>query len=54
MKDNNKYTTNRNNRPSLKTCRECGAYGQPNQVCKYWAYNNITKWACCHPRTKKD
>ena len=55
MKDaNNKYTTNRDNKPNLKKCEGCGAYGQPNRTCKYWSYDVLTEWACCHPKAKKE
>ena len=50
---NNKYTTDRTNKPNLKKCESCGSYGQPNRTCKYWAYDILTEWSCCHPQVKK-
>lgn len=49
----NKYTNDKANKPDLKKCQDCGAFGMPNRTCKYWAYNDLTEWSCCHPKAIK-
>jgi hypothetical protein len=47
------YTTNKELKPGLKKCQDCGNFGMPNRMCKYWVYDPITEWGCSHPKAQK-
>lgn len=48
------YTTDNRDKPSMKKCENCGAYGQPNHYCKFWSYDAYTEWSCSSPTAIKN
>lgn len=40
---NKRYIINKELKPDLKKCQDCGNFGMPNRMCKYWIYDPITE-----------